>query len=109
MEWQISIDRDRTITHFSLSYNLHSVRLWEHTHPLKSSTISTEVADPCLTYDEENAIWYVAGRKIRKELIPKRDSYVTIIESFSEEEWNNEEMDDNIDWLGMVNAPTIHN
>ncbi len=96
-------------------------RTWQYTHPTTTAddnqaSSSNEIQH--LTYDEQNALWYVAGyilRKVRKQLEKRKgnDDNLAILESFKEDSMDDgnetdsqadeaEEIQDSRAWLRMI-------
>ena len=87
--------------------------LWKHHHPTTAIKTSQEIQH--LSYDEQNALWYVAGyilRKLRLQLEKNRmgkdsEEQLALLECFVDDDYNNsdcyvEEIVDSQSWLRMI-------
>ncbi len=98
---------------FYITYNLF-IRRWENKYPTKEPLHNKSNVLPHLTYDEQNALWYVAGYLLRQVKInlKKRkasDDILAMIESLEDKEISDtnddgkEEILDSRKWFDLIN------
>ena len=105
-----------SVLSFYVTYH-YFIRLWESKYPTSANNTKCITETKHLSYDEENAIWYIGGYIIRKarrkiKVLDNKDDLLAMLEKFEEkkdtaedESLTGDDDDDAVDtkkWISLI-------